>query len=50
MTPSRRRLERIAFVASARPEAREAMLRMRHLMARSKKAMRMSLWPLGAMD
>jgi len=31
MTASRRRLERIAFVASARPEAREAMLRMRHL-------------------
>lgn len=31
MTSSRRRLERIAFVASARPEAREAMMRMRHL-------------------
>lgn len=31
MTSSRRRLERIAFVASARPEAREAMTRMRHL-------------------
>jgi NAD+ kinase len=31
MTPPRRRFDRIAFVASPRPEAREAMLRMRHI-------------------
>lgn len=31
MSSPRRRLERIAFVASARPEARESMLRLRHL-------------------
>ncbi len=31
MTSSRRSFDRIAFVASPRPEAREAMLRMRHI-------------------
>lgn len=31
MTSSRRRFDRIAFVASPRPEARKAMLRMRHV-------------------
>jgi NAD+ kinase len=31
MSPSRRRFDRIAFVASPRPEAREAMLKLRHI-------------------
>jgi NAD+ kinase len=31
MTSSRRRFDRIAFVASPRPEARKAMMRMRHV-------------------